>query len=115
VKIRLRPGADLGRLRAALREGGPAEVLRLAREQGETAPSEQELQRWRSSKRRPAEKKRGDAAGRLLSECRGKKRYRDFEQAKRVKSFCEARRKEKLRVYGPCGRCGGFHLTRSMV
>lgn len=119
MKIRLKPNANVERLRDALRTGGAAAVLRVAREEGETAPSEQERKRWAESNRRAAAKKSGPSwtkrshgAGPKVSQCVGKARYRDAEEAKRHKVKAEAARKVRLRIYGPCGVCAGFHLTR---
>jgi hypothetical protein len=109
VKIRLRPGADLDRLKEALREGGPAEVLRVAREEGEHAPSGEEIRRWRTNR---AAKKRRTSAGKLVADCVGKTRYHDEEDAKRQKRRLSKKRGDALRAYS-CVECGGWHLTRA--
>jgi hypothetical protein len=49
--------------------------------------------------------------GALRSQCGNKRRYRDHDEAKRVRRTCLAQRPDQpLRIY-PCPYCRGFHLT----
>lgn len=109
MKIRLRPGANLDRLKEALREGGAAEVLKIAREEGESAPTKEEIRRWTTGHR---PKDRRSSAGKLVADCIGKTRYHDEAHAKLVKSRAEKKRGAKLRAYS-CSACGGWHLSRA--
>jgi hypothetical protein len=108
VKIRLRPDADVGRLKDALREGGAAKVLKVARSLGDAAPTLEEIPRWSATKKKRPKQKTGRTR---VAECYGKKRYKDEESAKRTKRTCEAARETRLRAYA-CHGCGGWHLTR---
>jgi hypothetical protein len=55
----------------------------------------------------PEHRKRGA----LRSQCTGKRRYRDFDEAKRVRKKRVAAVDHDLRIY-ECGMCRGFHLTK---
>ena len=113
MTIRLRPGADIEALKKALREGGPAEVVKLARSMGDSAPGRDETRRWAATNPKPpgaGGKPRRRLAGALVSDCKGKTRYHDEAEAKRVKGFSEKKRGTPLRAYH-CGSCGGWHIT----
>ena len=46
----------------------------------------------------------------VRSACTGKIRYRDVEEAKRMKAKCEARRPETKLHWYSCDFCHGWHL-----
>lgn len=51
------------------------------------------------------------ARGARHSQCTGKRRYRDRDEAKTVRAACvRARPNQPLRIYD-CPHCRGFHLT----
>lgn len=56
----------------------------------------------------------GQSARDVYLQCGKKVRYRSESEARVYANNAETRRGQKLRVYGPCPICNGWHITKRL-